>query len=68
MNQKRRVPGEKKRLVQAVEDIDNKIFISDRVNIRTWELTIDEYPLQQNNQTYLVSDGSSKRETLERDI
>lgn len=68
MDQKRRVPGEKKRLVQAVEDIDNKIFISDRVNIRTWELTIDEYPLQQNKQTYLVSDGSSKRETLERDI
>lgn len=40
-----RVPGEEKRLVQAVEDIDNEIVIGNRVNIWTWELPIDEYPL-----------------------
>lgn len=42
------VPGDEKWLVQAVEDIDDEIVISNRVNIWAWELTIDEYPLKKN--------------------
>jgi hypothetical protein len=39
-------PGDEKRLIQAVEDIDNEIVICNRMNVRTWELAIDKYSLK----------------------
>lgn len=39
------VPGDEKRLVQAIEDIDNEIVVSNGVNIWAWKLSIYEYSL-----------------------
>ncbi|KAL4557559.1 hypothetical protein LXL04_035742 [Taraxacum kok-saghyz] len=44
------VYGDKKRLGQAVKDIDNEIVICDGVNIRSWKLSIDQNPLQPQTQ------------------
>jgi hypothetical protein len=44
-------PGDEKRLIQAVEDIDNEIVICNRMNVRTWELAIDKYSLKKQSKT-----------------
>lgn len=45
------VPGDEKRLVQAIVDIDNEIVIGDGVNIWAWELSINEYSLKMENRS-----------------
>jgi len=35
------LPGEKKRLIQTIEDIDDEVVVGNRMNIRTWELSVD---------------------------
>lgn len=41
----RRIPWEEERLWQAVVNVYNKVVVGHRVDIRTWELAIDEYTL-----------------------
>jgi hypothetical protein len=48
---RKREPGDEKRLIQAVEDIDNEIVICNRMNVRTWELAIDKYSLKKQSKT-----------------
>lgn len=37
------IPGDEKRLVQAVVDIDDEIVVGNGVNIWTRKLAVDEY-------------------------
>lgn len=46
--ERERVPGEEEGLIQAVKHVDNEIVIGNGVNVRAWELSIDEYSLQGN--------------------
>ena len=50
--EREKVPGKKKGLIQAVEDIDDEVVISNRMNIWTRELPIDKYSLQKTNIFY----------------
>lgn len=50
------VPGDEKRLVQAVVDIDDEIIVGNGVNIWARKLAVDEYSLK-NDQIRSISIG-----------
>lgn len=46
VEKEQRVPGDEKRVVQAIVDIDNEIVVGNGVNIWAWKLSVYEYSLK----------------------
>lgn len=42
------LPGDEERLFEVVVDTDYKIVVSNCINLRSWELSIDQNALQQH--------------------
>lgn len=56
MRERERVPGEEKRFVQAVDDIDDEVVVRHGVNVRPRELAVNEYALPETRSCNVSSD------------